>query len=67
MVSFCGDVYTIEDFCANIDCGMFNSFDGYGYYSKDGEDEYETVSFDVTQIRKVSDRKGYKYIIWYNK
>lgn len=54
-----GDVFTVNDFLADVDAGYIVDSDGYGKYH-DGHnltDEY----FDFT-----SDVKDYPYIVWYN-
>lgn len=55
-----GDVFTVDDFLADVDAGYIVDSDGYGRYH-DGHsltDEY----FDFT-----GDVKDYPYIVWYNR
>lgn len=66
-MSWYGDLYTIDEFCNLIEKGCINSLDGYGYYSIDGDNEIELVSFNISDIRKRSIKKGYRYVWWYNK
>lgn len=64
---FCADVYTIDKFIELIELGTITDYDGYGYYSFDGEEELELVPLNSNKIYKTSAQKGYKYIIWYNR
>lgn len=66
-MSFYSDVYTIDKFIELIELGTITDYDGYGYYSFDGEEELELVPLDSNKIYKTSAQKGYKYIIWYNR
>lgn len=62
------DIYTIEEFVHLLKIGCINSFDGIGYYSKDGKEETNTpVHFDPDLVLLAAKKKGYRYVFWYNK
>lgn len=58
------DIFTIEEFCEELDRGSINHYDGDGYFH-DGEKE---TDISVWNKRLTwNDVKDYPYVCWYNK
>lgn len=58
------DVFTIEEFAEQVNDGLINSFDGYGYLH-DGVRETRINVWDETLTYE--DVIKYPYVCWYNK
>ena len=60
-----GNVMSLDDFIAHVECGGFIDSDGFGYYVKDGkESDIEIYPSDV--LHKML-RADFDTIIWFNK
>lgn len=57
-------VMTTKEFCQSVMSGLFNSFDGDGYFH-DGEKETNVSVWDRSLTW--DDIKKYPYVCWYNK
>ena len=62
-----GDVFTVQEFANALAYNTINSFDGYGYFSFDGGKEEEPLTCYIDSFVKAVEKKGYKFVIWYNK
>jgi len=60
-----GDVMSLKDFKANVACGGFIDYDGYGHYIKDGKES--NIEIYPSDIRHGSIRDDFDTIIWYNR
>lgn len=59
-----GDVYTLEEFRADVKHNSFNPYDGGGYLH-DGEEETEISVWDINIFDEQWNK--YPYVCWYNK
>jgi len=59
IISSDADVFSLEEWKTSVRAGMFNEYDGCGYWSKDGEEStdevFSTRPEDAT------------HVAWYNK
>jgi hypothetical protein len=64
-----GDLFTLEDFIKNCECGGFIDYDGSGSYSKeiDGKLMESNISIYPSDIKFKSIRKDFTHVIWYNR
>lgn len=60
-----GDVFTTKNFAEAVKKGMFNLYDGIGYYHDGINETDEYVSFNYETL--LEDTKKYPYVCWYNK
>lgn len=58
------NIFTLEEFIEAVDYGLFNRYDGRGYFHN-GEEETELSVWDNTLAW--DDVKDYPYVCWYNK
>ena len=53
------DIYTVKEWREALDMGLFWTYDGFGYWCKDGyrskDEVFSTLQLDAT------------HVIWYNK
>lgn len=59
-----GDVFTLDEFCNEIESGGISSYDGYGYFH-DGQNETNMCVWDDSI--SWDDIKDMPYVCWYNK
>ena len=60
-----GDVMSLEDFKANVECGGFIDYDGFGHYVKDGKES--NIDIYPSDVRHGSIRDDFDTIIWFNR
>lgn len=60
-----GDVFTVDHFIANVECGGFIDYDGTGYFATMEGEEKQQISCDMNWLQ--SHRADYPFIIWYNR
>lgn len=60
-----GHVMFAEDFAEEVKNGGFTSYDGFGYYMNENDEEHNFVDFKPENILK--NAKDYPYVCWYNK
>lgn len=59
-----GEVFTLKEFISHTDIGLFNRYDGDGYFH-DGENETNISVWDSNLAWE--DVENYPYVCWYNK
>lgn len=57
---------TLEEYFDGLECGIYSTIDGYGYFVKDGIESKTTVSCNPTQDRTIAKIYGFTYINWYS-
>lgn len=60
-----GDVMSLEHFIANVECGGFIDYDGYGSYVRDGKES--NITIHPSDVKHGAVRKDFDTIIWYNR
>jgi len=61
----CGDRMSIEDFIANVECGGFIDYDGYGTYIMD--EKMSNIDIVPSDVKAGMIRKEFKEILWFNR
>lgn len=59
------DIYTLEDFKANVDCGGFIDYDGCGHPVKNGKYDVDWNIYPSTFPESMP--KDATHVIWYNR
>lgn len=60
------ELFTIEEFREAVKQGLFNDYDGVGYYTNSAESHSETP-VDLSALARGEEVKGYTHIEWFNK
>ena len=61
-----GDVFTLETFIENCECGGFTDYGGFGYYS-DGIYEYEDFVVYPSAIVEGIINRDFSHVVWFNR
>lgn len=61
----CGDRMSIEDFKANVECGGFIDYDGFGTYIMD--EKLSNIDISPSDVKAGMVRPEFEEIMWFNK
>ena len=65
-----GDIYPISGFVAEVLCGGFINYDGFGNWITEHGDKLGWVDCNKDTIQKQAEKmraNGAKFVVWYNK
>lgn len=60
-----GDVFSLEHFIDNCNCGGFIDYDGFGQYARDGK--MSNIEIRPSDIKNGAIRKDFDSVVWFNK
>lgn len=60
-----GDVYTLGEFIEYVRDGLYNDYDGHGYFHDGDKRTEEFIECNVKFLKKFIGK--YPYVCWYNK
>lgn len=56
--------YPIEEFIEHVESGLFNNYDGIGYFGIETAESEERARCDVNFLKRMSTK--YTHVYWYN-